>query len=81
MAKVMTKGSQQLEVLCTEYRAFLDRGKDRKRICVSMVVSMAEAAGYRNLEQVIRRWRISESRETRVYAVCMGKAVVLFSDR
>ena len=67
---------QQLEVLCTEYREFLDRGKT-ERECVSMVVSMAEAAGYRNLEQVIRDGESLKAGD-KVYAVCMGKAVVLF---
>lgn len=63
----------QLEALCTEYRAFLDRGKT-ERECAALAVSMAEDAGYQDLKQVGETLKAGD----KVYVVCMGKAVVLF---
>ena len=43
----------QLEELCGRYRAFLDAGKT-ERVCVDISVRAAEAAGYRNLSEIIK---------------------------
>lgn len=67
----------QLEDLCAEYREFLDKGKT-ERECALLTVEMAEAAGYRNLEEVIRDGETLKTGD-KVYAVCMGKSVVLFN--
>ena len=62
--------------LCEDYKDFLDHGKT-ERECVTQAISQAEAAGYRNLEEII------ENNETlapgdKVYAVCMGKTIAMF---
>ena len=67
---------RELESLCREYRDFLDKGKT-ERECAALTVEMAEAAGYRNLEEVIAAGEKLQAGD-KVYAVCMGKAVVLF---
>ena len=66
----------QLEALCREYRTFLDRGKT-ERECAALAVSMAEAAGYRDLKQIAQDGETLKAGD-KVYTVCMGKAVVLF---
>lgn len=70
------KQLQELETLCREYREFLDKGKT-ERECAALTVEMAEAAGYRNLKEVITAGEKLQAGD-KVYAVCMGKAVVLF---
>ncbi len=66
----------QLEDLCAEYREFLDKGKT-ERECAQLTVAMAEAAGYRNLKEVVKNGETLKTGD-KVYAVCMGKSVVLF---
>lgn len=67
---------KELEALCAHYRSFLDQSKT-ERECVKSAVVMAEAAGYRNLAQVIKD-RQSLKAGDRVYAVSMEKTAVLF---
>ena len=67
---------QRLEVLCEEYRRFLNGGKT-ERECAALTVSMADAAGYRDLKQVVRNDETLKAGD-KVYAACMKKAVVLF---
>lgn len=67
---------QQLEALCDEYRSFLDGGKT-ERECAALTISMAKAAGYRDLKQVVRNGETLKAGD-KVYAACMGKAVILF---
>ncbi len=67
---------KQLEALCSDYRKFLDEGKT-ERECVKLTVSMAEAAGYRNLADVIREKQTLKAGD-KVYAICMDKTAVLF---
>ena len=66
----------QLEELNAEYMDFLSRGKT-ERECAVLTVEMAEAAGYRNLEEVIAKGECLKAGD-KVYAVNMKKAVVLF---
>ena len=61
---------------CEGYKEFLNEGKT-ERECVKSAVVMAEAAGYRNLAQVIKD-RQSLKAGDRVYAVSMEKTAVLF---
>ena len=61
----------------SEYKNFLDKGKT-ERECADLTVEMAEAAGYRNLEDVIAKGETLKTGD-KVYAVCMGKSVVLFN--
>lgn len=67
----------RMEELCAEYKSFLDKGKT-ERECADLTVEMAEAAGYRNLEDVIAKGETLKTGD-KVYAVCMGKSVVLFN--
>ena len=66
----------ELEALNVEYMDFLSRGKT-ERECTKLTVEMAEAAGYRNLEEVIAKGETLKAGD-KVYAVNMAKAVVLF---
>lgn len=66
----------ELESLCAEYRQFLSAGKT-ERECTVLTVQMAEAAGYRNLEDIIEAGE-SVKVGDKVYAVNMKKAVILF---
>ena len=66
----------ELESLCAEYRQFLSAGKT-ERECTVLTVQMAEAAGYRNLEEIIEAGE-SVKVGDKVYAVNMKKAVILF---
>ena len=66
----------ELEKLNKEYMDFLSRGKT-ERECAKLTVEMAEAAGYRNLEDVIAKGESLKAGD-KVYAVNMSKAVVLF---
>ena len=67
---------RQLQQISDGYRHFLDHGKT-ERECVSQIIAMAEAAGYQNLEQIIRQG--GQLRPgAKVYAVCMKKAIAIF---
>ncbi len=66
----------ELEALCKEYKDFLDKGKT-ERECVKIAVEMAEKAGYRNLEDILREDETLKAGD-KVYASCMGKTIILF---
>lgn len=65
-----------LESLAKDYRAFLDVGKT-ERECVTEAVRLAEAAGYRDLDDVIAAGETLQAGD-KVYAVNMKKTLVLF---
>ena len=67
---------RKLEAASKEYRAYLDAGKT-ERECVAQAVRIAEAAGYRDLYEIIREQGKLKAGD-RVYANCMGKAIMLF---
>ena len=67
---------RKLETTAKEYRAFLDAGKT-ERECVNGTIERAEAAGYRDLKKLIAAGG-KLSAGDRVYADCMGKAIMLF---
>lgn len=67
---------QEVNVFGDEYRNFLDEGKT-ERECVDVIVNMAEKAGYRELQEVMKEGK-SLKKGDKVYAVCMNKSVVLF---
>ena len=67
---------KKLETVSKEYRAFLDAGKT-ERECVIGAIKLAEAAGYRNLKDMIANNEALKAGD-RVYADCMGKAIMLF---
>lgn len=63
---------KELETLNEGYKDFLSRGKT-ERECVNLAVSMAEAAGYQNLDEV-KELKAGD----KVYAVGMKKTIVLY---
>ena len=80
-ASVWSKYSQEdkaaLEQINAGYREFLSNCKT-ERESVQEIVKQAEAAGYRNLEDVIKN-KEKLAAGAKVYAVNMKKAVVLFN--
>ncbi len=80
-ASVWSKYSQEdkaaLEKINAGYREFLSNCKT-ERESVQEIVKQAEAAGYRNLEDVIKN-KEKLAAGAKVYAVNMKKAVVLFN--
>ncbi len=71
-----SKQLKELEKLNQEYRAFLDNGKT-ERECVDTIVNTVEAAGYQELETVIRNGGQLKAGD-KVYSVWMNKAIVMF---
>ena len=67
----------ELEKLNAEYIEFLSKGKT-ERECTKLSVAMAEKAGYKNLADVIKSGEKLKTGD-KVYAVNMGKAVLLFN--
>ena len=67
----------ELEKLNAEYIEFLSNGKT-ERECTKLSVAMAEKAGYKNLADVIKSGEKLKTGD-KVYAVNMGKAVLLFN--
>lgn len=60
-----------------EYRSFISECKT-ERECVKKAVRIAKEAGYKDLDDVIKKGKKLKAGD-RVYAVNMGKAVVLFN--
>ena len=66
---------REVEELSTAYRHFLDHGKT-ERECVDQIVAAAEAAGYRNMDTVIKEGATLQAGD-KVYYVHMKKAVAM----
>lgn len=66
----------ELTALAEDYKEFLSAGKT-ERECVKQSVCLAEAAGYKNLEQLIAEKTVLKSGD-KVYRTWMDKAIVLF---
>ena len=75
--KYSKKDLEKLEKICKKYRKFLSDCKT-ERECVTEIVRQAEEAGYRDLQDVIRKEEKLKAGD-KVYAVCMKKAVVMFN--
>lgn len=71
------KDLEKLEKICKKYRKFLSDCKT-ERECVTEIVRQAEEAGYRNLQDVIKKEEKLKAGD-KVYAVCMKKAVAMFN--
>ncbi|MEG0291294.1 MAG: aminopeptidase [Anaerovoracaceae bacterium] len=67
----------ELEVLCSNYKEFLDKGKT-ERECVELIIAAAKAEGYVDLDDVIKKGQKLKKND-KVYAVCMKKSVALFN--
>lgn len=65
-----------LEALNEDYKKYLDAGKT-ERECVREAVKLAEAAGYKNLDDVIAAGEAVKAGD-KLYAVCMEKTLALF---
>ena len=71
-----TKQLKELEALNEEYRGFLSECKT-ERECVDYIVNMAEEAGYKELQDIIKKGgRLKKG--DKVYSVWMNKSVALF---
>ena len=71
-----TKQLKELEALNEAYREFLSECKT-ERECVDYIVNMAEEAGYRELQDVIKKGGKLKKGD-KVYSVWMNKSVALF---
>ena len=67
---------QELEAVCAGYKAFLDAGKT-ERECIVSAVELAEANGYRKLEDALACGKPLQPGD-KLYAVCMNKTIALF---
>ena len=68
---------EELNSLCDGYMDFLNKGKT-ERECLNLAVAMAKKAGYRDLEEIIRKdARVRPG--DKIYASYMGKSIVLFN--
>ena len=70
------KHLKKLEKLNAEYREFLDNGKT-ERECIDTIVNTIEAAGYRELESLVKQGE-KLSVGDKVYSVWMNKSIVMF---
>ena len=70
------KALKALEKTAAAYRRYLDDGKT-ERECVTETVEMAEKAGYKNLDDLIKAETALKAGD-KVYVNCMGKAIMLF---
>ena len=70
------KQLKELEKLNKEYRSFLDNGKT-ERECIDVIVNTIEAAGYRELEALVRNGETLKEGD-KVYSVCMNKSVAMY---
>ena len=66
----------ELNRINDEYKKCLDFGKT-ERECVDLTVKMAEENGYRNIKEIINANEQIKAGD-KIYAVCMGKAIVMF---
>ncbi len=66
----------ELEQLNAEYRVFLDNGKT-ERECIDEIVNTIEAAGYKELDAVIKEGTALKKGD-KVYSVWMNKSIVMF---
>ncbi len=71
-----TQQLQELEKLCKSYREFLDNGKT-ERECIDVIVNTIEAAGYRELEELIRSNTPIKTGD-KVYSVWMNKSIAMY---
>lgn len=67
----------ELEQLCSDYRAFISENKT-ERECVSASIKLAEAAGYKNLDDVVAQGGTLAAGD-KVYAVSHNKTLMLIN--
>ncbi len=67
---------KEVDVFAKEYMQFLDAGKT-ERECVDTIVNTIEKAGYRELQEIIKK-KENLKKGDKVYSVCMNKAIAMF---
>lgn len=67
---------EELNKVAEKYKDCLNKGKT-ERECVDLAVEMAEAAGYRDIQDVLAEGKALVKGD-KVYANCMGKMIALF---
>ena len=67
---------QELEQLSNRYKKCLNAGKT-ERECIVLGIEMAKNSGYREIRECIREGKTLKAGD-KVYAECMGKALILF---
>ena len=70
------KAERELEKICAEYRDFLSNGKT-ERECIDQIVNKIEAAGYTELEGLIKANKKLKAGD-KVYSVWMNKSIAIF---
>ena len=66
---------EKVFAICEDYKSFISEGKT-ERLCVKLSVKMAEAAGYRNLKEIIEKGEKLKAGD-KVYMAYMGKSIML----
>ena len=66
----------ELHEINEKYKRCLDEGKT-ERECVKLTIQMAEAAGYQDLKEVLKKGTPLKAGD-KVYTVCMDKMIALF---
>ncbi|MDE6212991.1 MAG: aminopeptidase [Lachnospiraceae bacterium] len=70
------KQLKEVDVFAREYMDFLDNGKT-ERECIDQIVNTVEAAGYQELEALIKDGKKLKTGD-KVYSVWMNKSIVFF---
>ena len=70
------KQLKELEALNADYRKFLDEGKT-ERECIDVIENTIEAAGYRELEGIIKAGETLKAGD-KVYSVWMNKSIAMY---
>ncbi len=67
---------EALEVLCKDYRNFLDNGKT-ERECIDTIVNTIEAAGYQDMNKLMEEGTAVKPGD-KVYSVWMNKSIAMY---
>ena len=68
---------KKLNVINEDYKKCLDTGKT-ERECIALTIERAEAAGYKNIKDVIKSGEKVQAGD-KIYAVCMNKMIAMFN--
>lgn len=66
---------EKVFAICEDYKSFISEGKT-ERLCVKISVRMAQAAGYRDLQEIIDNGEKLKAGD-KVYMAYMGKSIML----
>ena len=68
---------KKLNAINADYKKCLDAGKT-ERECIALTIERAEAAGYKNIKDVIKSGEKVQAGD-KIYAVCMNKMIAMFN--